>query len=64
MSYFMEDASKEAKAWIEDWEEVYLPDKDRVAWFSGVSEEARQLLVKCLAEKLYHLHLSYAYEDL
>jgi hypothetical protein len=60
----MEDGLEEAKTWIEDFEENFLSDKDRVIWFSGISEEAHQLLVKCLAEKLYHLHLSYAYEDL
>lgn len=64
MSYFIEDGISEASSWIKDFEEDHLPDKDRVAWFSGLSEETHQLLKKFLAKKLYDLHLSYAYEDL
>jgi hypothetical protein len=58
MSYFPEYAKEEAKEWLEEFEQT-LKGEDFQTYFSGLSQEFHDSLLKHLADKIFWLNLSY-----
>jgi molybdopterin biosynthesis enzyme len=61
MSYFIDDAKKEAESLISEIIDQ-LNYEDQIILTSGVSLKTKDIMVETIAKKLYDIHMEY-YDD-